>query len=97
MALAFPPKKQIRAKPNGLELSCPAARATAHPFSLILAGKPPPNFPHASRVSCSEVFGGPQLLGATMWLDWPHHHQLVTSGLLCDVTFRTVATTKRTP
>ena len=24
--------------PNGFELSCPAARATAHPFSHILAG-----------------------------------------------------------
>jgi hypothetical protein len=42
---------------NGLELSCPAARAMAHPFSRNLAGKTRPNFPHASRVSCSELLG----------------------------------------
>ena len=30
------------APPNGLELSCPAARATADPFSRILAGKASP-------------------------------------------------------
>jgi len=40
--------------PNGLELSCPAAQATLEPFSRILAGKAPSNFPHASRVSSSE-------------------------------------------
>ena len=40
---------------NGLELSCPAARARAHSFSRILAGKSLSNFPHASRVSCSEL------------------------------------------
>ena len=45
-------------RPNGLELSCPAARATAHSFSRILAGKSRSNFPHASRVSCSELLGG---------------------------------------
>ena len=43
--------------PNGLELSCPAARARAHPFSHIPAGKSRSNFPHASRVSCSELLG----------------------------------------
>jgi len=44
--------------PNGLELSCPAARATAHSFSRIPAGNEPSNFAHASRVSCSELLGG---------------------------------------
>jgi hypothetical protein len=29
---------------NGLELSCPAAQATAHPFSRILAGNAPSTF-----------------------------------------------------
>jgi len=43
---------------NGLELSCPAARATVGAFSRNLAGKSRSNFPHASRVSCSELFGG---------------------------------------
>jgi len=43
--------------PNGLELSCPAARATVHSFSRILTGQSPPNLPHASRVSCSELLG----------------------------------------
>jgi hypothetical protein len=46
--------------PNGLELSCPAARATVHPFSRNSAGKSRSNLPHASRVSCSELFGGRQ-------------------------------------
>jgi hypothetical protein len=41
--------------PNGPELSCPAARAMVHSFSRILAGRTPSNFPHASRVSCSEL------------------------------------------
>jgi hypothetical protein len=45
-------------RPNGSELSCPAARATPHPFSRILAGKGTSNFPHVSRVSCSELLGG---------------------------------------
>jgi hypothetical protein len=44
--------------PNGSELSCPAAQATAHSFSRNLAGKSRSNFPHASRVSCSELLGG---------------------------------------
>ena len=48
-----------RAAHNGLELSCPAARATVHPFSRNLAGQSPSNFPHASRVSCSELLGAP--------------------------------------
>jgi len=48
-------------RPNGLELSCPAARAMLHPFSRILAGKSRSNFPHASRVSCSELLGGPEI------------------------------------
>ena len=39
---------------NGLELSCPAARATAHAFSRNSASKARPKFPPASRVSCSE-------------------------------------------
>jgi hypothetical protein len=47
-------------RPNGLELSCPAARATAHPFSRHLPGKEPTNLPHASRVSCSALLGGDQ-------------------------------------
>jgi hypothetical protein len=48
--------------PNGLELSCRAARAKVPSFSRILAGKAPANFPHASRVSCSELLGGPAIL-----------------------------------
>jgi hypothetical protein len=47
-----------RAAHNGLELSCPAARATVAPFSRILTGKARSNFPHASRVSCSELLCG---------------------------------------
>ena len=42
---------------NGLELSCSAARATVAPFSRILTRKARSNFPHASRVSCSELLG----------------------------------------
>jgi hypothetical protein len=44
--------------PNGLELSCPAAQATVHPFSRNSAGKARSNFPHVSRVNCSELLGG---------------------------------------
>jgi len=44
--------------PNGLELSCPAAQALPRSFSRIMAGLSPSNFPHASRVSCSELLGG---------------------------------------
>lgn len=44
--------------PNGLELSRLAARATAHPLSRNSAGKAPSAFPHASQVSCRELFGG---------------------------------------
>jgi len=51
--------------PNGLELreaalwaSCPAARAPVDSFSRILAGQARSKFPHASRVRCSELFGG---------------------------------------
>jgi hypothetical protein len=51
------------ALPNGLELSCPAARATVDSFSRIPAGKSHSTFPHASRVSCSELLGSP--LGET--------------------------------
>jgi len=47
-----------RAAHNGLELSCPAARATVDSFSRIPAGKSRSNFPHASRVSCSELLCG---------------------------------------
>jgi hypothetical protein len=43
---------------NGLELSCPAARASPHSFSRNLAGMSRFIFPHASRVSCSELLGG---------------------------------------
>ena len=50
--------------PNGSELSCPAARATAYSFSRNPAGRSRPNFPHVSRVSCSELFGGPSRLMA---------------------------------
>jgi len=46
-----------RAAHNGLELSCPAARATPHSSSRIPAGKSRSNFPLASRVSCSELLG----------------------------------------
>jgi hypothetical protein len=44
-------------RPNGLELSCPAAQAPLDPFSRILAGKSRSNLPLASRVSCSELLG----------------------------------------
>jgi len=47
-----------RAAHNGLELSCPAAQATPPSFSRIPAGKSRSNFPHASRVSCSELLAG---------------------------------------
>ena len=47
---------------NGLELSCPAAQTTVDSLWHILTGRSPSNFPHASRVSCSE------LLGALQWL-----------------------------
>jgi hypothetical protein len=47
-----------REPPNGFELSCPAAQALVDPWSRILAGKGRFNFPHASRVSCSELLGG---------------------------------------
>jgi hypothetical protein len=47
-----------RAAHNGLELSCPAAQTTVDPFSRIPAGKARSNFPHASRVSCSELLDG---------------------------------------
>jgi len=43
--------------PNGLELSCPAARATLPPLNGNLAGNTSSNFPPASRVSCSELLG----------------------------------------
>jgi len=46
----------VGALANGLELSCPEAQATVAPFSSILAGKTRSNFPHASRVSCSELW-----------------------------------------
>ena len=47
-------------RPNGLELSCPAARATAHPFYGILAGKGPSTFrtPAGSAAArCSAAIG----------------------------------------
>jgi hypothetical protein len=45
--------------PNSLEVSCPAAQATVHPFSRNSAGKARSNFPPASRVSCSELLARP--------------------------------------
>jgi hypothetical protein len=36
-----------------------------HSFSLILAGKSRSNFPHARRVSSSELFGGKLFYGQT--------------------------------
>jgi hypothetical protein len=45
------------ASSNGLDLSCPAAQATLHPFPHNSAGKTRSRFPHASRVSCSELLG----------------------------------------
>jgi hypothetical protein len=45
-------------RPNGLELSCPAARALPQSLYGSLAGNTSPNFPDASRVSCSELLGG---------------------------------------
>ena len=59
-----------RAAHNGLELSCPAARATPAPFSRILAGESRSSFPHASRVSCSELLCVPQIKTR------PHRHDL---------------------
>jgi hypothetical protein len=47
---------------NGLELSCPAARALPHPLYGNLAGKASSNFPNASRVRCSELLGSAQEL-----------------------------------
>ena len=46
-----------RAAHNGLELSCPAARALRHPLYGSMAGNTSSNFPDASRVSCSELLG----------------------------------------
>jgi hypothetical protein len=51
-----------RAAHNGLELSCPAARATVCSFSRIPAGKSRSNFPHPSRVSCSELLGATRFI-----------------------------------
>jgi hypothetical protein len=48
--------------------SCPAARATVHSFSRIAASKSRPNFPHASRVSCSELLGSPRDIRAAVSL-----------------------------
>jgi len=44
--------------PNGLALSCPAARASPPTLYGNSAGNTSSNFPHASRVSCSELLGG---------------------------------------
>jgi hypothetical protein len=57
--------------PNGLELSCPAAQATAPPFSRIPAGKSRSNFPHAGRVSCSELLGSARIRSYPVQTNWP--------------------------
>jgi hypothetical protein len=44
---------------NGLELSRPAARASVDSFSHNSAGKARSDFPLASRVRSSELFGRP--------------------------------------
>jgi len=62
-----------RAAHNGLELSCPAARATPHSFSRILAGKSRSNFPHASRVSCSELLCVRERQAGGRSATAPHH------------------------
>jgi hypothetical protein len=41
----------------------PVARATVDSFSRNSAGKTPSNFPHASRVSCSELGGCDDFVG----------------------------------
>jgi len=55
---------------NGLELSGPAAQASLPPLYGNLAGNTSSNFPHASRVSCSELLGrtwqSHRLIGAAM-------------------------------
>jgi hypothetical protein len=51
------PARLDERRPNGFELSRPAAQATVDSLSRILAGNEPTNFPHASRVSCSELLG----------------------------------------
>ena len=51
--------------PNGLELSCPAAQASDDAFSRNPTGKPRFNFPHACRVSLSDLFGGEDVDGAS--------------------------------
>jgi hypothetical protein len=55
-----PRERDCLVRPNGFELSCPAAQTTAHPFSHNLAGQSSFKLPHASRVSCSELLGGPK-------------------------------------
>ena len=67
--------------PNGLELSCPAARATVDSFSRIPAGKSRSNFPLASRVSCSELLGMPQV-GQPLLEDLLRFRGGVTCGLI---------------
>ena len=52
------PRRGSAQHPEIARGSCSVARAMAHPFSLILAGQARSNFPHASPVSCSELFGG---------------------------------------
>ena len=75
--------------PNGLELSCPAARASLPPLYGNFAGNTSSNFPHASRVSCSEVLGSG--MRAIHWsaIHWSVERTLITepaisSYLVCD-------------
>ena len=58
--------------PNGLELSCPAARGTLLPLYGNLAGNSSSNFPHASRVSCSELLAGAGLRRDDKPGNWPN-------------------------
>ena len=56
--------------PNGLELSCRAARAKPPPLYGNSGGKTSLNFPHASRVSCSELLGGIVVQTGLMGYRW---------------------------
>jgi len=57
--------------PNGLELSCPAAQATLPPLYGNSTGNTSSNFPHASRVSCSELLGGRHVFSDRSRLELP--------------------------
>jgi hypothetical protein len=57
----YPSIVPAQARPNGLELSCPAARASRLSQYGILTGNASSNLPPASRVSCSELLGSSQV------------------------------------